>query len=121
MHLKIISWNVWGLNDLAKRRVIKASLRRWNPHVVCFQETKMQRVDRRDSVGGGRWAEWEHFGAEGAAGGILVMWDSRVVSKMGTIVGVHSVSCLLKIVVNDKVWIYSGVYGPCSDTCRLEL
>lgn len=61
------------------------------------------------------------FRAEGAAGGILVMWDSRIFSKKGMIMGAHFVSCLLKRVVDDKLWVFSGVYGPCSDVRRVEL
>lgn len=123
MNSHFISWNVWGLNDLGKRRVVKAALRKWNPQVTCLQETKTVKVDRKFilSIGGGRWADWEHLGASGAAGGILVMWDNRVFIKMGSVIGSYSVSCLLKWVDNDRLCVFSGVYGPCSDASRKVL
>lgn len=31
MHLKILTWNIWGLNDVRKRQLIRAVLRRWKP------------------------------------------------------------------------------------------
>lgn len=44
---KILSWNVRGLNDCNKRLRIKSLLRMWKVDVVCFQETKMEVIDRR--------------------------------------------------------------------------
>lgn len=110
MHLKIISWNVWGINDLDKRKVITTFFRRWKPHVVCLQETKMGIIDIRviNCIGGGNWFDWDFLGAEGLAGGILVMWDKRVITKMDVLIGACSVSCLLKTVENDKLWVISG-------------
>lgn len=35
--------------------------------------------------------------------------------------GVHSISCLFKSVESDTLWVFSGVYGPCSDMSRKDL
>lgn len=98
MELRIISWNVWGLNELGKRQIIKAALRRWKPNVVCLQETKMGFIDRRvvSSLGGGRWFDWEFLGAAGSSKGILVMWDKRVVVKMDVVTGFSQFHVALK-------------------------
>lgn len=61
------------------------------------------------------------LGAVGHAGGILVMWDRRVVVKTDVVIGEFSVSCCFKSVENDKSWLFSGVYGPCSDAARHRL
>ena len=37
MNLKIISWNVRGLNDSRKRLIVKNLLREWKCDVICFQ------------------------------------------------------------------------------------
>lgn len=42
MKLKIISWNVRGLNDIEKRVKIRRMLREWKANIVCLQETKME-------------------------------------------------------------------------------
>lgn len=95
---------MWGLNDSNKRKVIKAAFRRWRPHVLCLQETKMGSVDRRviGSIGGGRWFDWDFLGSVGASEGILIMWDRRVVSRMGGFSGKWTLSCLMKMVENDR-------------------
>jgi exonuclease III len=45
MKLKIISWNVRGLNNPQKRGVVKNWLCEWKCDVVCLQETKLDKVD----------------------------------------------------------------------------
>ncbi len=45
MNLRIISWNVRGLNARAKRRRVSNSIRMWKGVVVCLQETKLEVVD----------------------------------------------------------------------------
>ena len=42
MNLKILSWNVRGVNDRSKRKVIKSVVRKQKVDLFCIQETKMQ-------------------------------------------------------------------------------
>ena len=46
MKLKMMSWNVRGLNDPWKRLIVRNLLREWNCDVVCLQETKLAGVER---------------------------------------------------------------------------
>jgi hypothetical protein len=59
--------------------------------------------------------------AEGASGGILLMWDCRVVSKIDVCVGSHVATCCFKNVVDGSVWAFAGVYGPCLNNLRNKL
>jgi exonuclease III len=45
MQIKMITWNVRGLNDLKKGEILKNWLREWKVDVVCLQETKLEKVD----------------------------------------------------------------------------
>ena len=47
MKLKMVSWNVQGLNDSRKCLVVRNLLRQWNCDVVCLQETKLAGMDRQ--------------------------------------------------------------------------
>lgn len=41
MTLKLLSWNVRGLNNPHKRDIVKDLLEEWKSDVVCLQETKL--------------------------------------------------------------------------------
>ncbi len=47
MKLKLLTWNVRGLNDPKKQVVLKNWLRNWKVDVVCLQETKLDKVNGR--------------------------------------------------------------------------
>jgi exonuclease III len=46
MKLKILSWNVRGINELDKRLRIKELIRDWKVDLVCLMETKMEVISR---------------------------------------------------------------------------
>ena len=48
MKLKLLSWNVRGANDRAKRKIIKTFIRNQKVDLLCIQETK-----NSANVGGG--------------------------------------------------------------------
>ena len=56
-----------------------------------------------------------YLGSNGASGGILLMWDRRVVEKIDEAVGLFSVSCKFRSIADQHEWAFSGVYGPHSD------
>ena len=46
MKIKMISWNVRGLNDPQKRLVVKNLLWEWKCDVICLQEMKIASMNR---------------------------------------------------------------------------
>ena len=75
MKIKILSWNVRGVNDPEKRRVIKSFLRSNRADLVCLQETKAQQMNNvmACTIGVGRFLNWRALNAKGSAGGILLL------------------------------------------------
>ena len=73
---------------------IKSLLRDWKADVVCFQQTKVQLVTRElvQSLWGCVQVDWCSLGAQGASGGILLMWDKRVMEKVEDWVGCFTVA-----------------------------
>lgn len=119
MKIHIISWNVRGLNDIDKRRVIKSLIHDWRADIYCFQETKME-GDYGEVVKhlfSNRWADYVGLEANGRSGGILIMWDKRVWAGELIHFGVSSISCKLCSTVDDCSWVLTGVYAP---NCRKE-
>ncbi|WJZ85876.1 hypothetical protein VitviT2T_005388 [Vitis vinifera] len=119
--MKIISWNVRGLGSRNKRRMIKDFLRSENPDVVMIQETKKENCDRRfvGSVWTVRNKDWVALPASGASGGILIIWDSKILSREEVVIGSFSVSVKFSLDGCGPLWI-SAVYGPNSPSLRKD-
>ena len=77
MRIKILCWNVQGLNDIEKRKLIKGVVRNQKLDLVCLMETdvKEMSVQMVNYVGVGRFLNWASVDARGAAGGLLLFWD----------------------------------------------
>ena len=114
MLIRILSWNVRGINDKDKRKVVKAFLRIQRADLVCLQETKcklmLDSVVR--SLGFGRFVNWGSVHSRGQAGGILVFWDCRVLQLLEMETWQYSISCRFKNCNDNFIWIFTGVYGP---------
>ena len=65
--MTILSWNVKGVNDVNKRKLIKALIKSQKVDVVCLQETKMQEMSIRVVRILGMGLEWGAMNARGAA------------------------------------------------------
>ena len=114
MKLRILSWNVRGGNDGAKRKVLKAFIKMQRANVVCLQETKLKEVSNRmiRSLGVGRFLEWVAIKAEGAFEGILIFWDTWVIQLLEKEEGQYTLSCRFKSLEENFNWVFTGVYGP---------
>ena len=79
MKVKIMSWNVRGVNDLDRRKITRNFIRYQRVDLVCLQETKIQEMTAvvARSLGVGRLFDWRALNAEGSAGGILLFWDKK--------------------------------------------
>uniref|UniRef100_A0A2N9EVU3 Reverse transcriptase domain-containing protein n=1 Tax=Fagus sylvatica TaxID=28930 RepID=A0A2N9EVU3_FAGSY len=103
-----------GLNDRGKRLCIKNLIQDWQADIIYLQETKLKLITDPlvRSLWRCRYVDWLFLGSSGASGGILLMWDSRVVEKIEGAVGYFSVSCKFKNVEDQQVRMFTGVYGP---------
>jgi exonuclease III len=108
MNLKIISWNVRGLNDAGKKLTISNLLRNWKPDLVCLQETKMEWIFASIVLGlwGGSFTGWTVLPPSRASNGILLMWDKRAVECTEEAVGTFSISCKFERVMDQFVWAF---------------
>ena len=65
-----------------------------------------------NSLWRGRHVDWACHNSIRASGGIILMWDTRVVEKLEEAVGMFSISCKFWEVVSGFIWAFFGVYGP---------
>ena len=65
--------------------------------------------------------DWVVLDADKTAGGVMIMWDKRVLEKLEVLVGLFSVLIQWKGVVDGFIWACSGVYGPNDNSLRGDL
>ena len=89
MTLRLLSWNVRGINNPRKREVCKNLLKEWKCDLVCMQETKVSSMDGGfvRSLWGSPFTDWSFLDAVQSLGGVLLIWDKRVFEKLDVIVG----------------------------------
>ncbi|KAL6343049.1 hypothetical protein AAG906_017861 [Vitis piasezkii] len=89
-----------GINDCAKRKLIKGVVRNQKPDLVCLLETKVKEVSLQlvKSVGG-------------AAGGLLLFGIMSLGEVRDRKRG-YSISVRFRNCADGFSWIFSGVYGP---------
>ena len=123
MKLKMMSWNVRGLNDLRKRLIVRNLLREWNCDVVCLQETKLASMDRQliSNLWSYPYVDWVALDADQIAGGVLMMWDRRALEKLEVMVGQFSVSIRRQGLGDGFIWACSRVYGPNDNNLRGQM
>jgi len=123
MKLKILSWNVRGVNESSKRSTIKSLIQKWKVDVLCLQETKVENWSTTwiQQIWGNRWADWATLEASGTRGGIIIIWDKRQWVKTDTLQGSYSISCMLESIQEEFRWCFSGIYGPHTDSEREEM
>ena len=123
MKLKMMSWNVRGLNDLQKRLIVRNLLQEWNCDVVYLQETKLAGVDRQmiGSLWSCPYVDWVALDADQTTGGILMMWDRRALEKQVVMVGQFSVLVWWQGLGDGFIWACSGVYGPNDSNLRGQM
>ena len=114
MKIKIISWNIRGVNEPEKRKVIRNFIWAQRVDLVCLQETKIQEMNialvRNIEVG--RFLGWKALNIEGIVGGILLLWDRRRIELVESEICLYSISCLFRMLEEGFQWVFSGVYGP---------
>lgn len=75
MKVKILSWNVRGLNEADKRTTTSSLIKKWKPNIVCLQETKIEEfpVSWIRQIWGNHWVEWAELKSVGNGGGIIIL------------------------------------------------
>ena len=123
MKIKLLSWNVRGANDSTKRKLIEVFLKTQKADVVCLQETKWKSCSRRlvRSLAPSRFVDWVASCFEGVSGGIVIMWDTRVVQLVSHEESSHTLTCRFRNCGDDFFWVFTGIYGPIKSELREDL
>ena len=125
MDSAILSWNVRGLNNPARRRVVAGVVRDHHCKLVCLQETKLDSISNSiiaETLDPSFMDNFVFLPAVGTRGGILIAASSDhiKVTPQPLLQGTFSVSALITDLCCNSPWLLTGVYGPQSDEDKLN-
>lgn len=91
---KILIWNVWGLNEWARRDCVHKVVDAVRPAIVCLQETKLDFISDWDvlAILGSGFGSFVFLPAQHTRGGILVAWRDDSITSLTYRVHLHSVA-----------------------------
>lgn len=112
--IKIITWNVRGLNEREKILAIRHTFFLEKPNMICLQETNLRTLNdsTRKEICGGRLNEFRTLEANQTRGDILVAWQGRKFSLVSYKANNFSLSVNLRDNTMDEEIKITSVYGP---------
>jgi exonuclease III len=110
---EVLNWNVQGLNDSAKRNVVREFLDTVRVNIVCLQETKLDVIDDFIVMQclGPSFDGYIYLPVVETRGGVLLAWDTSVVSIGHVSFDTYVINGEVRSRDNSSWWI-TTVYGP---------
>jgi len=111
--MKIISWNIRGSNGPQKRRLLKRKISMEKPAVLMLQETKCS-VEEITRIGSQAWrgCSTAAIDAQGASGGLAILWDPNQVRLSNFLSTRRSLSADFVVIGAGGNGYLTNVYGP---------
>jgi exonuclease III len=74
--MKVISWNIRGLNGRSKQRILRDCIKEETPDILMLQETKCTGLEA-ESIMQRIWKGCQSFYTDsvGVAGGLAILWN----------------------------------------------
>ncbi|CAM0950375.1 unnamed protein product [Alopecurus aequalis] len=122
MDFSFLIWNVRGLNDPARRSVVRSVVVRHNVAVVCLQESKLAFVDAEivSQCCGSLFTGFASVPAVGTRGGIIVAWREDLVTFSNFQRKQSFIAAEGHLSQNDASFNLVIVYGPQGDDEKLS-
>jgi exonuclease III len=113
--MKIISWNIRGLNGRSKQKVLRDMIMTEKPDIVMLQETKCSSEDI-DRLLPFCWRQGRaaSIDALGTAGGLAVLWNTSEVIMENFFATKWSITADYRCIGSNKPGCLTNVYGPAS-------
>lgn len=111
--MKMISWNVRGLNSPRKLRLIKNMLQQEQPQIFFLQETKCNSTTS-GSILSKAWPGCNSIAvdASGASGGLAIVWNTQAIGMIDIHVTQHIIQATFHILGTNIHGHFTNVYFP---------
>lgn len=109
--MKLISWNIRGLNGPRKTRILKKMIKQENPQVLFLQECDSNALDR---VAAKIWPGSLNIvvDADGASGSLEIIWDSRAIGLNNFHAHKNFLQVIFHIIGTNLHGLLTNVYFP---------
>ncbi|KAM3402575.1 hypothetical protein ACQJBY_006441 [Aegilops geniculata] len=118
----VFNWNVIGLNNPARRKVVRDLVLQHRATIVCLQETKLELVDRQivmETLGTSFCDSFRCLPAAGTRGGLIIAASQDFFNIESHFLSENSITTNLTMRANGTQWSLTTVYGPQSDHEKL--
>jgi exonuclease III len=121
-HLKLLNWNVRGLNDRARRTVVRNLVLTSRCSILSVQESKLGALTGNDitDIVGQTLTGFAQLPALGTRGGVLLFWCPDRFHATNVDVREFSITVTLVDRQYGHAWSLTSVYGPSDDTRKRE-
>jgi exonuclease III len=111
--MKIITWNIRGLNDRSKQRILRDCIRAENPDVLLLQETKCTGVEA-ETIFHRSWhgCDFIHSDSAGASGGLAILWNPNTVTLNRPFSTIGTLTTHFTVTGSTQEGAITNVYGP---------
>ena len=109
----LLNWNVRGLNNPARRKVVCDIVRQYRATIVCVQESKLAVVDNvivMEAFGPQFANNFCYLPADGTRGGIIIAASTDYFDLAQSGITDHTVSARITMRSCGQTWTLSAVY-----------
>ena len=112
MSVGVLSWNVRGLNNPARRSSIRLFLQTCDVSLVRLQESKLAMVDAGvvSQALGPAFDGFAFLPADGTRGGIIMAWKQDCLHISSVHKGEFSITIKVSSLSDGKEWMATSVY-----------
>lgn len=111
--MKLISWNIRGLNGPRKRKILKNMLKQEKPSILFLQETKCSSTVL-DKIAAAAWPGGlvTAVDAQGASGGLAILWDARIINLSNILANKNFIQATFHLSGTNAHGLLTNVYFP---------
>jgi exonuclease III len=111
--MKVITWNIRGLNNPRKQRILKNKLKVEKPDICFIQETKCT-SEKMVQISKANWNIYNvlNIDSQNVVGGILTLWNPQKVEFLSAEATKHYLSVIMQVIGSPERVMCTNVYGP---------
>lgn len=119
--MKILNWNIRGMNAYRKQQILVDSLKENKVDMVAIQETKKESFsDRTLRNLSSHVDSWVWLPSRGRSGGILFGCASALISIINCYTQQYTLTMILQDKTSLEKWMYTIVYAPIDRNLKEE-